>query len=268
MIFLAFAASLIPALAVYLIFRKRQPEKEGYAADIKTSLINGIKSTFLLLPFALAFHIIGTLIKINDVNIWIRQLYKDVFMAGFLEEAVKMVMFRKVLKKSSCEYSWLDVTAYAVLVGLGFETLEAIVYAFMTNPAQVIVRGITMMHGMFQFIMGYFYAKGLYTKKKIYFVLSFMLPFLYHGTYDYMLAEEFSGYGDIFAFVPVTLALLSLILVFVMIRFFRRKKDVEKFNVSLRPAIQAAGDESAAEIPSRQNEDVTDNPYTEQNEVQ
>ena len=72
MIFLAFAASLIPTLAVYLIFRKRQPEKEGYAADIKTSLINGIKSTFLLLPFALAFHIIGALIKINEVNIWIR----------------------------------------------------------------------------------------------------------------------------------------------------------------------------------------------------
>ena len=43
------------------------------------------------------------------------------------------------------------------------------------------------------------------------------------------------------------------------IRFFRKNRDVEKFNVSLRPAIQAAGDETAAEIPSRQNEEVTDN---------
>ena len=237
---LAFLSSLIPALLTYYFLRKRNPGKPGYREDCKKAFVNGMKSTLLVVPSALVLNIIAGLTGLMDINVFVEQFIKDVILAALLEEVFKMRAFLKVLKESECEYSWLDVTAYMVLAGLGFETLESIVYTLSSGAIQMIIRGLTMMHGMFGLIMGYYYGKGLYTGKKIWFVLSFLLPFLYHGTYDFMLSDEFRDMGDIFSFVPVILAFLSLVLVFVMIIFFRRNRDAEMYNVSLRPAAEPA----------------------------
>ena len=52
-IVLAFLASSVPALIAYLILRKRNPGKPGYAEDCKKAFLNGIKSTFPVVPCAL-----------------------------------------------------------------------------------------------------------------------------------------------------------------------------------------------------------------------
>ena len=63
----------------------------------------------------------------------------------------------------------------------------------------------------------------------------------------YPLTEGLSGViegslpiGGLSSSAAVILAFLSLVLVFVMIIFFRRNRDAEIYNVSLRPAVEPA----------------------------
>ncbi|MBP0970034.1 MAG: PrsW family intramembrane metalloprotease [Oscillospiraceae bacterium] len=246
-ILLAFLASSVPALIVYLILKKRNPGKPGYADDCKKAFLNGIKSTLFVVPSALILNILCSLTGLMDINVFVEQFIKDFIFAALLEEVFKIRAFLKVLEESECEYSWLDVTAYMILSGLGFETLESIVYAFTSGAGQVIVRGLTMMHGMFGLITGYFWGKALYTGEKKYKVLAFLIPYIYHGLYDFTLSKELSEYGDFFLFTPVLLAFFSVVLIIVMIVFFRKNRETEKYNVSLRPHIE--GDPVSEEVP-------------------
>lgn len=52
-----------------------------------------------------------------------------------------------------------DVTAIMVIVGAAFGLLEDLPYAIGSNPIQRLVRGFTMGHLGYGFIMGWFYGK-------------------------------------------------------------------------------------------------------------
>ena len=263
-ILLAFLASSVPALIAYLILRKRNPGKPGYAEDCKKAFLNGIKSTFLVVPCALLLNILCSLTGLMDINVFVEQFIKDFIFAALLEEVFKIRAFLKVLRESECEYSWLDVTAYMILSGLGFETLESVVYAFTSGAGQMIVRGLTMMHGIFGLITGYFWGKALYTGEKKYKVLAFLIPYLYHGLYDFTLSQELSEYGDFFLFTPVVLAFVSVVLIIVMIVFFRKNREVERYNVSLRPHVEGAPvPEEAPELPEQADRELpeAEDPY-------
>lgn len=75
-----------------------------------------------------------------------------------------------------------------VLVGLGFEVVEAIPYAVGAGPVIMFVRGVTMMHAAFGFVMGYFYGKSLNTGKKVYAIIGFVLVWFMHGLISMLLA--------------------------------------------------------------------------------
>ena len=47
---------------------------------------------------------------------------------------------------------------FMVIVSIGFELLESVLYAFMPNPIQILVRGVLMMHAIFGFIAGWLYG--------------------------------------------------------------------------------------------------------------
>ena len=233
-ILLAFAASLIPAWLVYMFLVRQDRDKPGYREDCKRAFLYGLLTTLPVAGAAIPLYMIGNLAGLSESNIFFQQFYKDVILAALLEEIFKLVFSRKVIKKSVTEYSSLDITAYMILVALGFEVLESVVYLMESGPIHVIVRGVTMMHGVFGFIMGRFYSRGVRTGKKIWYVLALLVPWIYHGLYDFTLSQELSGYSDLFIYTPVTLALLSFILVFVMVGFFLKAKKKEEYTASLR----------------------------------
>ncbi|MBR3463610.1 MAG: hypothetical protein IKH23_00905, partial [Clostridiales bacterium] len=53
------------------------------------------------------------------------------------------------------------------------------------------------------------------------------LPFLIHGLYDFSLSEELLKTNDNLAFIGLSLAVLDVVLIILMIRFFliSRKKE-------------------------------------------
>ena len=78
---------------------------------------------------------------------------------------MKFLAMKRVIKDRPS--SWLEVTVFMTLSGLGFEVIEAIPYAISSGAAPMLVRGVTMMHAAFGFVTGYFYGKGLHTGKKL-----------------------------------------------------------------------------------------------------
>ena len=88
-----------------------------------------------------------------------------------------------------------------------------------------------MGHIGYGFIMGWFYGKRLYTDKKIFGYIAVLLPWLLHGIYDFSLTQELIDINDNFAFIGVTMALFDIVLIILMIRFFIKAKNQEKYQL-------------------------------------
>ena len=58
----------------------------------------------------------------------------------------------------------------------------------------MIVRGLTVGHGGYGFIMGYLMGKGEATSSKASTALGFVVPWLMHGLYDYSLSESMAAF--------------------------------------------------------------------------
>ena len=78
--------------------------------------------------------------------------------------------------------------------------------------------------------MGYFISKAMRTGKNGYNVLAFLIPYLWHAVYDFTLSENLPREQFIFDFIPVMLAFLEFIMVFVMIIFFRKARNKPEYN--------------------------------------
>ncbi|MBQ5347327.1 MAG: PrsW family intramembrane metalloprotease [Ruminococcus sp.] len=144
-----------------------------------------------------------------------------------------------MLKKKFFEYSWADVTAFMVIIGLAFGLIEDIPYAVGASPIVMIVRGVTMGHIGYGFVMGWFYGKGLFTGKKIYRVLAFVLSWLIHGVYDFSLTPELFQMNDNLVVLPMLMAILEIVLLVLMFRFFIRARKIEKYN---QPVLRVLND--------------------------
>ena len=246
-LFFAFVASLVPSILIYVYLRRLDADKPGYREDCKKAFWKGVLSSFPVCGCALLISILLKMSGLGDKSMFLKEFIRTFVTAALLEETFKFRNFRKVVKESSTDLSRVDLVSYMVLVGMGFETIESFVYLIESGPIHVIVRGLTMMHGIFGYIMGKLYSKGVKTGKKIWYFLSFFVPWFYHGLYDFTLSEEYSGTNDFFIFTPVMLAALSLILVFVMIFWFRKakKKQTEDFTEILIPAPRQSAEEAA-----------------------
>lgn len=93
----------------------------------------------------------------------------------------------------------------------------------------MLVRGFTMGHVGYGFIMGWFYGKRLYTGKKKYGVIAVLLPWLLHGIYDFSLTPELIEVNENFMVIALFMALLDIVTLILMIRFFIRSNKQERY---------------------------------------
>ena len=229
-ILLVVLASVIPALLLYLWLRSLNKEKEGYRENCRKSMLNGIVSSGAIVLSCLILSIIFSLVGFDKLPPLARDAVKCFILFALMEELWKFLYFRKTLKKAVGVVSYLDVIVFMTLVGAGFGILEDIVYAFTTSVGQGIVRGVTMGHAVYGFVMGYFIAKAMRTSKNGYNVAAFLIPYFWHAIYDFTLSENLPRDQFIFDFIPVTLAFLEFIMVFVMIVFFRKARNKPEYN--------------------------------------
>jgi len=105
-----------------------------------------------------------------------------------------------------------DGVVYAVFVSLGFALVENIGYVFgsETGIKVGLMRAFTAVpaHAMFGVMMGYRFglARFIPSKRLKYLGLAFLVPFLFHGVYDFILMSQ--NQFLIFLFLPFVCYLL------------------------------------------------------------
>lgn len=254
---LFFILSIIPSVLIFILLRKRQKDNIKYRKKCNLSFISGLISVLPILLLSGILFILSTVMKftlLKGVDILVyRAIYTFVVLA-LAEELIKFLTLRFVLKRKPYACSWADVVAFMVIIGTAFGLIEDVPYAIGASPVIMLVRGFTLGHVGYGFIMGWFYGKRLYTGKKRYSVFAILVPWLIHGLYDFSLSTELLALNDNFAFLGVSLALLDIVLLILMIRFFVRSKKREHYQHPLA-ALDFPAQQTAQEPSPRVNTD-------------
>ena len=216
--------SLAPSIMLYKWIQKK--EKDEKCKNIyKNAFVRGITSIFKIILVSGILYIIGKISGLEKINSLLYEFYYKFFALALAEELVKFLTFKYILKKNQYEYSWFNITILMIMVGLGFGCIENVVFSISSGIISMLIKGISLGHAGYGFIMGWLYGKMLKTKKKIYGVLSFLIPWILHGLYDFGLTQELLDINDNFAMISVSLEALCVVVAFLIIRFVRKRKD-------------------------------------------
>ena len=196
MILLQILLALIPALVLifYVVWRDRlHPEPGG-------QLVKAFFMGFLTIPLALLFaSLIGQIFMllppIEGVG---ALLVTSLMQAAIPEESAKLLILWLFLRRCRHFDEHMDGIVYAVCVGMGFATVENILYVTGSGPQFLKVLSVGLSraflaipgHFAFAVIMGYFYSlasfKGKQTHRK-YMLMAWGFPVLAHALYDFLL---------------------------------------------------------------------------------
>lgn len=224
---IAFIASLVPSLIIFFFLRKLKDDEE-YKKNCGKALGRGLLSVFPVFLGSAVFALIKIfLLKDRLPELWMTA-YDDFIKICLVEEAIKFLSYRKLIKDLN-GYSRLELIAYMTIVGLGFGLAEDIPYAISSNAGQMLIRGITAMHGGYAFIIGFFDSKALRHKRPLYTWLGLFIAWLLHGAYDFTLSETVGKLSDAIAIIPVTLAFIGLILVVTIFVFMSKARKKEEY---------------------------------------
>ena len=207
--------AIIPSIALfYFVYHKDAIEKEP----------------FYLLIVLFCLGILGTLLSINInqflknhfffLNIpsenwsFLENLFHSFIVISFLEESIKWcITFFTIWKNKNFDYTY-DGILYAVVVALGFASLENIFYVLNYGFITGILRGILSVpgHAFFGVFTGYYLglAKNNSNKKIPYLFLSLLVPILLHGIFDFLLLSNNMIYYLVFFIFLIVLYFFSI----------------------------------------------------------
>lgn len=188
LILLAIATAPGAAIIVY-VYLKDKYEREPIGLLIK-SFLYGFLSIAITLIISAPVNI---LIPIDETSIQEQALHAFLLVA-LIEEFSKFVFVRWVLYKNSNFNEPFDGIVYSVMVGMGFATLENIMYAFDQGVGTAIIRMFTAVpaHATFAILMGYFLGKAKFEQKGfLYSAYALAIATVFHGAYDYFLFISF-----------------------------------------------------------------------------
>jgi RsiW-degrading membrane proteinase PrsW (M82 family) len=109
---------------------------------------------------------------------------------ALVEEASKFLFVRGLLYNNVNFNEPFDGIVYSVMVGMGFATLENILYVLNSGFSVGIMRMFTAVpaHACFAVLMGFYLGKAKFDHKKSYYGLYALgVATLFHGVYDYCL---------------------------------------------------------------------------------
>jgi len=185
--FVILALALAPTTAVMLyIYLRDRHEPEPLGLLVLSFLYGGV-STMLTLLISWPVNVLF-LTKPDDA---VHQFINAFFKVALIEEFSKFFFVRFVLFYNKNFNEPYDGIVYAVMVGMGFATLENVIYVYQYGFTTGIMRMFTAVpaHATFAIIMGYFLGKAKFTHRRvIYFsMVSLVTAAAFHGTYDYLL---------------------------------------------------------------------------------
>jgi RsiW-degrading membrane proteinase PrsW (M82 family) len=200
--YLILALAPVFIIAVYIYFRDKY-EKEPWGI-LLMALLLGVLIALPAMLFESFFAFIGKGLTGFTKAFW------DAFMVASLnEEGLKLTALTLLIWKRREFNEKFDGIVYATFISLGFAGIENVLYVFQHGLTTGIARAITAVpaHALFGITMGYFFgmAKFYPVKRKKYFRLSFLVPFVLHGIYDFILM---SGHALLLlVFVPFVISM-------------------------------------------------------------
>lgn len=192
MIYLLIALTLAPAVAIssYIYWRDKFDREPLHI--MLWSFVGGCASVAPTLLLELGAE---------DIIKYLPSHFPIVFIRAFIgvaiiEEGCKLFFLRTYAYKSKHFDEPYDGITYAVMVSMGFATVENFMYVFDSDvPLQVaLLRMFTAVpaHGTFAILMGYFVglAKFKGSNKTMYIIIGLLTATLFHGAYDYFLLQK------------------------------------------------------------------------------
>jgi RsiW-degrading membrane proteinase PrsW (M82 family) len=183
--------AVIPGLVIcFLIYKIDKFEKEPII-HLTICFFLGIASCF---P-AIKLESIGDKLGYDEFQGLGNLLIFSYIIIALSEELVKylVLVFYAYPKKIFSEP--LDGILYSVMIGMGFATLENLLYADRFGLQTVMVRAFTAVpaHAVFAIIMGYFVGLAKYNVKNRAYLLTMglIVPFIIHGTYDFFILQQY-----------------------------------------------------------------------------
>jgi len=187
MVFLTLLSlSLAPGLAIGLyIYLKDRHEREPLYLLIVSFLYGGI-STVITFLISKSLHLTQSV----EADV-LDQFYNAFFKVALVEEFSKFIFVRFVLYYNKNFNEPFDGIVYAIMIGMGFATVENLFYVFEQGVMVGILRVFTAIpaHATLAVIMGFFLgkAKFLVNRQLYYSTLALLVATLFHGLYDYFL---------------------------------------------------------------------------------
>ena len=127
-----FFVSLIPAAFFFFWIRKQDTLQDGFQDNCVRALKSG---AFCVLPVVLVSGILALIAGLTGLktgNLAIYQIYYSFIVLAFAEELCKFLALKRMTKNG--RYSWFEYAAFMTIIGIGFEVVEAVVYAIGIGP--------------------------------------------------------------------------------------------------------------------------------------
>jgi RsiW-degrading membrane proteinase PrsW (M82 family) len=196
LIFISIAPVLIIA---FYIYNRDRYEKEPFSVLTK-ALFAGV---IIVLPVIFIEDLLTALVQNTEDLRY--TAYKAFVVAGFTEEGMKYLAFYIFFWNNKNFNEKFDGIVYAVYIALGFAAIENILYVFMGGYGVGIIRAFTAVpaHALFGVTMGFYFGLARFNIKfrMLYLVIAFLLPFIFHGLYNFILMSNTPIL--LLAFIPV-----------------------------------------------------------------
>lgn len=184
------ALAIAPGLAICLFIIYKDRYNAEPLKNLIISFLLGVLSAF---P-AVIFQILTTKPSEQLFADQSSAIYKAFFafcIVGFSEEASKYIMVRFYAYRRKAFDEPLDGIVYTVMVGMGFATLENVLYVTEHGVATGVVRMFLSVpaHGTFAVLMGYFIGLAKFNPEKRlqYLVSGLFWAIVFHGAFDFFL---------------------------------------------------------------------------------
>ena len=207
--------SLAPVLIIaFYIYNRDRHEKEPFSILFKALIIGALCVLPVLLIEGLLTMLYSGKEGMNEAA------YTAFVVAGMTEEGIKFLALLLFFWNSKHFNEKFDGIVYAVYISLGFAAIENILYVFQGGYSVGLVRALTAVpaHALFGIMMGYNFGLARFNDRyrAINLISAFILPFIAHGAYDFLLMGN----------SPVMLTAFVPLIILYWITGFRRMKKL------------------------------------------
>ncbi|HYW95391.1 MAG TPA: PrsW family glutamic-type intramembrane protease [Bacteroidales bacterium] len=212
--------SLSPVFIIltYVWFRDKY-EKEPVSLLVKSLVAGGLMVIPVMVVETLLTALKPAVGELSGAG------YTAFVVAGFTEELFKFLALYILVWKNPNFNEKFDGIVYAVFVSLGFAAVENVMYVASGGVGVALTRALTAVpaHALFGITMGYYLgiAHMVPHKRHIFLRKAFIIPFLLHGAYDFILLSQ----------VPLLLTLFIPFMLGLYFSGFKRMKIISDASI-------------------------------------